>query len=153
MRRWLLRLVLAAVVLLLVIQVLPIGKIHNSAASKEAPWPDAESKQIAVASCYDCHSNHTKLLWYDKVAPVSWYVANHIDEGKRTLNFDEWDKPQNVHEMTESVQEGGMPLSSYTLMHPSGKLTPAEKTKLVAALRKLQGTAIDRRGGRDGEDG
>jgi hypothetical protein len=153
MRRWLLRIVLAAVVVLLVIQVLPIGKVHDSPATKEAPWPDAASKQIAVAACYDCHSNHTHLLWYDKVAPVSWYVANHIEEGRSKVNFEEWDKPQNAHELAESVQEGGMPLTSYTLLHPSGKLSAAEKAKLVAALRQLEGTAVDRRGGREGDDG
>ena len=154
MFRWLLRIVLVAVALLVIAQVLPIGRVHNAAATKEAPWPDAASKQLAVAACYDCHSNHTHLLWYDKVAPVSWYVANHVEEGRAKLNFDEWDKPQNAHELADSVQEGGMPLTSYTLLHSSGRLTATEKAKLVAALRELQKTAIDRRaGGRGGDDG
>jgi hypothetical protein len=148
-KRWLLRIVLAVVVILLVLQVLPIGKIKNPPVTQEAPWPDAATKQLAVAACYDCHSNEVRLKWYDKIAPVSWYVANHVNEGRDRLNFSEWDRGQDTDDLAESVEEGGMPLSSYTLLHPAGKLDAKEKQQLVDALRQLG----EGGGGSGGDDG
>ena len=51
--------------------------------------PD-EVKSIIKTSCADCHSNYTKYPWYSEIAPVSWYLAQHVNEGKEHLNFSEW---------------------------------------------------------------
>ena len=56
--------------------------------------PPADVKAVLKAACYDCHSNETRYPWYSRVAPVSWWVANHVDEGRSVLNFSEFDKPQ-----------------------------------------------------------
>jgi hypothetical protein len=157
MKRWLVRGVLLGVVVLLVLQVVPIGRIKNGEVTQEAPWPDAESKQLAVAACYDCHSNEVQLKWFDKIAPVSWYVANHVNEGRDAVNFSEWDRRQDTDDLAESVEEGDMPLSSYTALHPTAKLSAGEKQKLVAALEQLgeggDGGGRRGRGGSGGDDG
>jgi hypothetical protein len=159
MRKWILRLVVAGAVVFVVIQVLPVGRIHNPPVTKDAPWPSEQARSIAVASCYDCHSNEVKVRWYDKVAPVSWFVANHVVEGRSALNFSTWDQPQRAEtdEWTESVENGGMPLRSYTLLHPDGKLSAADRKVLVDALRQLEGTTTSGggrgEGGRGGDDG
>lgn len=137
MKRWIVRVVLAGVVVVLVLQVLPVGKVRNAPVTQEAPWPDASTRQIAVAACYDCHSNQVRLEWFDKIAPVSWYVANHVNEGRDRLNFSEWDRRQETDDLSESVEKGEMPLSSYTWLHPGGKLDPEEKQQLVDALQQL----------------
>ena len=45
---------------------------------------------ILDRSCNDCHSNKTRWPWYSNVAPVSWFVIDHVNEGRENLNFSEW---------------------------------------------------------------
>lgn len=86
-------------------------------------------KKILDRSCVDCHSNNTRWPWYSRVAPVSWFVIDHVDEGRRELNFSQWgsyDKRQQrgqLDDMCELAGNGSMPLSSYTPLHPGSKLT------------------------------
>ncbi|HYV07334.1 MAG TPA: heme-binding domain-containing protein, partial [Blastocatellia bacterium] len=71
-------------------------------------------------ACYDCHSNATEWPWYSKVAPVSWFLVSHVNDGRRHLNFSEWagyDRSKalrKLHEIDEEVSSKAMPLSSYT---------------------------------------
>src|SRR5580765_7136801 len=43
--------------------------------------------QIMVRSCNDCHTNTTIYPWYANVQPIGWFLKDHIDDGKRDLNF------------------------------------------------------------------
>lgn len=126
--------------LLVAAQFAPYGRDHtNPPVIQEAPWDSPESARIAAAACYDCHSNETRWRWYDKVAPASWLVQDHIDEGRQALNFSDWGRPQKLREMAEVVTEGSMPPRSYEILHPSARLSAAEKEQLIAALRALEG--------------
>ena len=58
--------------------------------------PPPEVRQILATSCYDCHSNQTKWPWYTNVAPASWLVENDVKSGRPTLNFSDWNKPQDT---------------------------------------------------------
>ena len=137
---------------LLVIQVVPYGRNHsNPPVTAEATWASPEARQLAVRACYDCHSNQTNWRWYSRIAPVSWYVSNHVEDGRRALNFSEWDRPQpEGRELAGSLSEGSMPPRSYLLLHPSAQLSSSEKAKLAAALHDLVPTSSD--GGRQGQD-
>ncbi|MEL4307528.1 heme-binding domain-containing protein [Joostella sp. CR20] len=90
-----------------------------------------------VTACYDCHSNKTNYPWYASIEPLSYWLANHIDEGKKHLNFSQWNsyspkkKAHKLEEISEAVTEGWMPLDSYTLIHKEAKLTEAQ-SKAVA---------------------
>ena len=53
--------------------------------------PDSVMGILKVA-CYDCHSNNTRYPWYNNIQPVAWWMKDHIDEGKRELNFSEFGK-------------------------------------------------------------
>jgi len=83
-------------------------------------------------SCNDCHSNKTRWPWYSNVAPVSWFVIDHVNEGRGDMNLSEWgklDKTRQRHrldDMCEMVGSGEMPLSTYTPLHPGSKLTQAD---------------------------
>lgn len=44
-------------------------------------------KQLLTVSCYDCHSNHTVYPWYAYINPVGLWLNNHIEDGKRAINF------------------------------------------------------------------
>ena len=88
-----------------------------------------EVTKIIQTSCADCHSNSTNYPWYSEIAPVSWYLAQHVKEGKEHLNFSEWtnyNKDQQEHvlkDIKEVLNEREMPLKSYLLIHKDAKLT------------------------------
>jgi hypothetical protein len=87
---------------------------------------------ILDRSCNDCHSNATRWPWYTNVSPVSWFVVDHVNEGRRHLNFSEWgkrkqnQKEKKLQEICEEVQSGAMPLATYTPLHAGSKLSPED---------------------------
>ena len=116
---------------LIVIQFIPVDR-SNPPAEGEM-MESTELKTVLKKSCYDCHSNETVWPWYSYVAPVSWLVADDVHEGRRHLNFSNW---QNIEvrkvskakqEIWEMVSEGEMPLSKYVLLHPEAKLSEKDK--------------------------
>jgi hypothetical protein len=88
-----------------------------------------QTAAILDRSCNDCHSNKTRWPWYSNVAPVSWFVIDHVNEGRDNLNFSEWsrytrrDTEGLLKQICREVKAGAMPLSSYTPMHPGSKLS------------------------------
>jgi hypothetical protein len=97
---------------------------------------DPNVAAILDRSCYDCHSNKTRWPWYANVAPVSWFVIDHVNEGRDDLNFSEWgtysrdEQQAQLGQLCDLVTEGWMPLSSYTPLHPSAKLSEEDKRLL-----------------------
>ena len=138
-RAWVLGIVVAVVAAAFLIQLVPVGRDHtNPPVTRDAPWASAAQRQLAVAACYDCHSNETTWRWYTSVAPVSWWTSSHVDEGRQVLNFSEWDRPQGrADELGESVAEQSMPPRSYSLLHGDARLSPAQREELVRALQQL----------------
>jgi len=92
---------------------------------------------VLKKACYDCHSNNTNYPWYSNIQPVGWFLANHVSEGKKRLNFSEFGSyPQRrqqskLNDIANEVQDGGMPLSSYTLIHKEARLTENEKSLVI----------------------
>lgn len=92
---------------------------------------------ILKTSCYDCHSNNTYYPWYNNIQPVAWWLNNHVEEGKREINFNEFSSYQvrrqykKMEEVIEQVKEDEMPLSSYTLIHTDAKLNQEQKIALT----------------------
>jgi hypothetical protein len=103
-------------------------------------------KNILRNACYDCHSNETKLAWFDKITPVNWLVASHINGGRKVLNFSEWNsytkdrQKQILFESFNQIQFGIMPLKQYTLLHPAAKIGAAENNLLKSYLSTLMVT-------------
>lgn len=108
-----------------------------------------EVGKILERACNDCHSNKTTWPWYSNVAPVSWWVIDHVNHGRSHLNYSEWaklepaDQNKTLQEICEEVADGKMPLPSYLPMHPGARLseedkkiicewTDAERTRLTA---------------------
>jgi cytochrome c551/c552 len=110
-----------------------------------------EAKDILSRSCNDCHSNKTVWPWYTNVAPVSWWIADHIKEGRQNLNLSEWAKldrdrqDRKLRQICDEVEDGAMPLSSYLPMHPKAKLSDQDKKMLcdwtAAERERLSGAA------------
>lgn len=84
---------------------------------------------IIDRSCQDCHSNTTRWPWYSNVVPASWFLVDHVNEGRQHLNFSEWGRldrrraDKRLEEMCEEVSDKLMPLESYTWIHRSAKLS------------------------------
>lgn len=99
--------------------------------------PPAEVKRILETSCYDCHSNNTEYPWYNNIAPVSYWLADHVKHGKGHLNFSEWDKyskkkkDHKLEELIEMVEDGVMPLNEYTWTHSEANLTQEQKQGII----------------------
>jgi hypothetical protein len=102
--------------------------------------PPAIAK-ILERSCFDCHSHRTDWPWYSYVAPVSWWLVDHVDHGRRDLNFSEWpvldmeELEHNFHDIDEQIAKGEMPLKSYLVLHPGARLSEEEKTMLRSWAR------------------
>ena len=98
---------------------------------------------IVKTSCYDCHSNNTAYPWYSEIAPVSWWIAHHVDEAKEELNFSEWstfsDKRKNkkLEEIVEELEEKEMPLKTYLPMHSEAKLSDEQVVLLTTWVKGL----------------
>lgn len=137
--RWKSLLAIASLVVLglvLVAQVVPYGRDHsNPPIVAEPTWDSPVTRTLAERACFDCHSNQTHWPWYSNVAPMSWLVQNHVDEGRRELNFSEWTRGHaEAGEAAEAVREREMPPRSYVLLHPDARLTDAEREQLARGL-------------------
>lgn len=90
-------------------------------------------KTILAKACNDCHSNNTRYPWYAEIQPVAWWINDHVKDGKKHLNFNEFDsyriarQYKKLEECIEEVKDGEMPLSSYTIIHKEAKLSDDEK--------------------------
>jgi hypothetical protein len=136
------------VFLLLIIQSIRIDKstkpINPETDFVSLTQANANIANLLKMACYDCHSSQSTFPWYTNVAPISWWIKNHINEGKEKLNFSEWgiytDKRKNhkVEECIELVEEGEMPLSSYTMIHSDSKLTDSQKLDLILFFKALK---------------
>jgi hypothetical protein len=110
------------------------------------------------AACYDCHSNETVWPWYAHVAPTSWLVTRHVDEGRRHLNFSDWGNyppsraDHKLEEVIEYVENGEMPLSSYTPLHPEARLSDDDRQAIIAWARSTR-AAMGIEGEESEEDG
>lgn len=133
---------------LVIIQFFPVDRNE----SREIPESDfmlvnnvpKHIQQKIEVSCYDCHSNNTHYPWYNKIQPAAWYLENHIKHGKDELNFNEWAKYSNrrknskLRSIISQIEDGEMPLSSYTLLHRDARLSNAEEKELIKFMENLK---------------
>jgi heme-binding protein len=132
---------IALVVVLVAIQLVPYGRRHtNPPARVEPQWDAPVTRALAVRACYDCHSNETIWPWYSRVAPMSWLAQRDVDEGRRKVNFSEWDRSQKeAPESAKAVRKGEMPPWFYVALHPDARLTAEETQALIAGLEATLG--------------
>ena len=99
-------------------------------------------KAVLEKACYDCHSNETVWPWYSNVAPISFLVADHVEEGRSELNFSEWKtypakkRRKKMEEIWEEVEEGEMPMKGYAIVHDV-ELSEEEKALIKDWSEKL----------------
>ncbi|WP_374460933.1 heme-binding domain-containing protein [Chryseobacterium taeanense] len=136
------------IILLIVIQFFDVEKNvaiapSENAIEKHYSVPNPVQKLLKT-SCYDCHSNTTVYPAYSNIQPVKWWLADHVNSGKRHLNFDEFNtypkekKLKKLDEIAETVRSGEMPLTSYTLIHHNAKLSDAEKAEIEQWVNEVK---------------
>jgi len=136
------KLVIALLVLLVAIQFFRpeknLSDDNTYGIAQRYPVPENVATILKVA-CNDCHSNKTVYPWYAEIQPLGWWLAGHVNDGKRHLNFSEYTNkplPRQFHKFEETIEmvnEGEMPLASYTWMglHAGAKLTDEQKKILM----------------------
>ncbi len=139
---------ITAIVLLAVIQFFKTKENKSVQTSENAitqHYDVPENIQnILKISCYDCHSNNTNYPWYNKIQPVNWWLADHVNEGKRKLNFDEFNaystkkKLHKLDEVIETIRDNEMPLKSYTFIHGDAKLSDSDKQEIETWAKKIK---------------
>lgn len=128
--------------ILLAIQIIRPEKTNppeDEAIALKAPQ---EVMRLLKASCYDCHSDETKWPLYADIAPISWSVISHVNDGRKALNFSKWRdidagvKTKRLQRAIKTVNNGMMPLSNYLTFHDEAKLTNQQKKTLVDWFNK-----------------
>jgi hypothetical protein len=104
--------------------------------ARTAVPPDVAA--ILDRACRDCHSNETRWPWYSHVAPVSWWVIDHVNHGRSHFNYSDWAKHDRadarrlLENTCELARNGEMPLPSYLRMHRTARLTPGDVEALCS---------------------
>ena len=141
--RWVLRGLIVLGVALLAIQLVPY-RVSNPSARNEPPWDSPRTRSLAVAACFDCHSNETKVLAFERVAPLSWWITGHVDNGRAALNFSDFSKHHgDLGDATDTISGGSMPPRYYIWLglHSKAKLSKAQNQQLIDGLRKTYAAA------------
>jgi len=112
----------------------PVLPGHDLLATN--PPPPAVAVLLKHA-CYDCHSYETHWPWYSYVAPVSWSLAGHVNDGRAALNFSEWPHDERGRarkkwrRLADAVDSGDMPLRPYTWLHREARLDAQQRQQLA----------------------
>jgi uncharacterized membrane protein len=118
----------------------PVDRKVNFFDAKKTP---AKIQGLIKNACYDCHSNETVYPKYAYIAPISWSVKSHINEGREYLNFSIWEtynkdlKESMLSEAIETVHNKTMPMPGYIVYHKEANLTDAERALLTKYFEEM----------------
>ena len=121
------------------IQFVPVDRV-NPPVRHDVGAP-AEVAAVLRSACYDCHSHETRWPWYSRIAPVSWAIAHHVEEGRHELNLSDWPavdftaQDELLRELAKEVEKEKMPPANYRWGHPDARLTAAQRETLVRWAR------------------
>jgi len=112
--------------------------IPSKALAVHVTVPD-EVQSTLMRACGDCHTNQTIWPWYSHVAPLSWMITDDVNQGRRHMNFQDWEAQESPKQATDHLvdickeaREKGMPPFSYRLVHKNSRLTPQELDALCS---------------------
>ncbi len=140
--------IIVIIAILVIIQFFRIDK-SNPPANMEKDFititnPPTDMGIMLKESCYDCHSHHTNYPWYSNIAPVSWLLKEHVNNGRNHLNFSVWTdykeskKNHKLDECIEMIETGEMPMKGYVLLHEEADLTDAQKKAMIDWFRSVK---------------
>ncbi|RXJ66994.1 cytochrome C [Halarcobacter ebronensis] len=120
---------LAVFIVMQFIQTEKVNKVTAKELEIKAP---KQIMSILKTACYDCHSNEVKWPWYSYVAPFSWVISGHVNDGRAWVNFSEWEnytKEEKKKQLKEIYRTAfvAMPLRSYLWVHGDADLTKEQR--------------------------
>lgn len=131
---------IAVAILFVVAQFVPTGlsnpPVDSSRTIEARLKVPAPVESILSRSCNDCHTQQTRMPWYSRVAPASWLLANHVRDGRHSMNFSDWasydSEEQDIflQNICRITRRGSMPISSYLYIHRDAKLSQADMQTL-----------------------
>ena len=135
------KILLALLIVFVIMQFFRIDKTNPPIVAEQdflqATNAPSDIQELITNACYDCHSHHTEYPWYTNVAPLSWWIKGHINEGRKHLNFSTWTegsakkREHKLEECAEEVLALKMPMPSFTYTHSEAKLSEAQVATLV----------------------
>ncbi|WP_236980719.1 heme-binding domain-containing protein [Membranihabitans maritimus] len=133
---------------LVVIQFIPVNDDIPPYDANDDIFNTEESstkvQTLVKGACYDCHSYETTYPWYYKIAPVNFWLQDHINHGRDELNFSTWAQypadraAHKAEEAVELIEDKEMPLTSYTWVHKNARLSEDQRMTLVGFFKELQ---------------
>ncbi|QQV02838.1 MULTISPECIES: heme-binding domain-containing protein [Chryseobacterium] len=142
-----LKIIFWVILCFILIQLIPVDK-ENLPVKKSENFTDVQKTPENITlllrnACYDCHSNETKYPGYAYIAPFSWSVKSHINEGREHLNFSVWNtynddlKKGMLEKSIQTIENKTMPMPAYIIYHNEANLTDAEKTLLKNYFQEI----------------
>lgn len=138
--------------LFLLAQLVPYGRNHaNPPVLAEPTWDSPRTRALFMQTCGDCHSNETVWPWYTNIAPISWMIQNHVDEGREKFNVSAWgyQEENEAEEAVELYTHGEMPPKSYLPAHPEARLNDADRQALIDGMFATFGSELREGQGED----
>jgi len=142
------KIVVALVIVFIGIQWIPNSKNQTESNPKTDFLVDFKASEEVTAifktSCYDCHSNNTYYPWYSKIQPMRFMMDNHVKNGKKDLNFNEFNtyskrrQKSKLKSIISQVVDNEMPLKSYSLLHKEAELLASEKKMIIDWIEKIK---------------
>ena len=141
------KVLLYSLIAFVIMQFAPVNRsnppVDGSKDFVEVMDTPPEIAKILRNSCYDCHTNETKYPQYAYVAPLSWSIKHHINEGREHANFSVWgnyneDLKKNILEnAVQSLEDRKMPMPGYVAYHPEANLSPDDRKTLSAYFESI----------------
>ncbi|BFO65220.1 MULTISPECIES: heme-binding domain-containing protein [unclassified Chryseobacterium] len=129
------------------IQFFPIDRTNQPVDTKvnfvDARKSPEKIRTLLKNACYDCHSNETVYPKYAFIAPVSWSVKSHVNEGREHLNFSAWQtynkdlKENMLTKSIQTIQNKTMPMPGYIVYHKEANLSEAERALLIQYFEEM----------------
>ena len=120
------------------LQLVPY-RVDNPPVRKGPAWDSPRTLALARAACFDCHSNETQTAWWEDIAPGSWWITNHVRDGRDALNFSDCTGTGGESgDAAETVRKRSMPPDYYTWLglHSDAKFTARQRQQLADGLAK-----------------
>lgn len=142
------KIIAGIIILLIAIQFIPVDKT-NPLADPENDFifinnPPSDIGNILKNACYDCHSNHTRYPWYSEIAPASWLIKEHVNNGRNHLNLSVWNdykerkKDHKIAECIDMIKSGEMPMKGYVMFHSEAEISHEQKMQLINWFNELR---------------
>ncbi|MCX8534437.1 heme-binding domain-containing protein [Chryseobacterium luquanense] len=130
-----------------IIQFIPIDKV-NQPVDKTKNFIDVKNTPKEVVdliknACYDCHSNETVYPKYAYIAPFSWSVKSHVNDGRQHLNFSIWEtynkdlKQSMLKNSIQTIENKVMPMPAYIIYHDEANLTTNDRKVLTKYFEEI----------------